>query len=116
MSSTPASLYHHYHKYKATIITTILTIQPIPLPPPSLPSSKNIIVALIQQLDLPAIQQLSPPPSTILKSLVCGGLVVSRLLVLVLDTMVGMVVVGVVGYFTVLIMVVVVTVFVRVTI
>ena len=41
---------------------------------------------------------------------------VSRLLVLVLDTMVGMVVVAVVGYCTVLIMVVVVTVFVRVAI
>ena len=41
---------------------------------------------------------------------------VSRLLVLVLDTMVGMVVVAVAGYCTVLIMVVVVTVFVRVAI
>ena len=41
---------------------------------------------------------------------------VSRLLVLVLDTMVGTVVVAVVGYFTVLILVVVVTFFVRVAI
>ena len=48
--------------------------------------------------------------------LVCGVLVVSRLLVLLLNTMVGMLVVAVVGYCTVLIMVVVVTVFVRVAI
>ena len=41
---------------------------------------------------------------------------VSRLLVLLLDTMVGMLGVAVVGYCTVLIMVVVVTVFVRVAI
>ena len=41
---------------------------------------------------------------------------VPRLLVLELDTMVGMLVVAVVGYCTVLIMVVVVTVFVRVAI
>ena len=43
-------------------------------------------------------------------------MVVSRLLVLLLDTMVGMLVVALVGYCTVLIMVVVVTVFIRVAI
>ena len=43
-------------------------------------------------------------------------MVVSRFLVLLLDMMVGMLVVAVVGYCTLLIMVVVVTVFVRVAI
>ena len=56
----------------------------MPLPPPSLQLSKNQSVALIQQLDLPALQQLSPLPLTIVKRLVCRGLVVSGLLGLVL--------------------------------
>ena len=50
------------------------------------------------------------------KRVVHGGLVASRLLELVFDTMVGMVVVVVVGYCTEYNMVVVVTVFVRVAI
>ena len=104
MSSTPALLYNHYHQYKATITTTIPTIEKKPK------CSTNTTIRFTS---------LTTAFTTILnnfKRLVCGVLVVSRLLVLLVDTMVGMLVGAVVRYCTVLTMVVVVMVFVRVAI
>ena len=96
--------HHHPHNTTNTTTTTIPTIEKKPK------CSTNTTIRFTS---------LTTAFTTILnnfKRLVCGVLVVSRLLVLLLDTMVGMLVVAVVGYCTVLIMVVVVTVFVRVAI
>ena len=42
--------------------TVIFEMVPKPLPPPSVPLSKNLNISLLYQLHLPPLQQLSPAP------------------------------------------------------